>query len=85
MGFEIFTTVAFWLSIVAGSGTILCQWLLSRHDIRGWYISIANQVVWTALVFVTGTYGLLIVNVILTVIAIRAIQQWNKKEKICPA
>lgn len=58
--------------------TILSQWLLTRRDRRGWYVSLMNQGLWLTTILMTGAYGLLILTVVMTYLGIKGLRNWRK-------
>ena len=69
--------VALLLSVAAGLGTATVMWLLSGQRRAGWYVSLANQPTWFALMWVTGTWGLLPVNIWAIIMAVRGLRRWH--------
>lgn len=65
------------LSIVTGMGTVFGQWLLTRKDRRGWYVSLVNNLLWLWLIALSGTYGLLLLVGLMTVIGIKGLRNWR--------
>jgi hypothetical protein len=72
--------------------TILLPYLLSistvigvlrqgNKDNLGWYIMLANQSVWLAWILLSGSYGFLLMNIVLWFVSIRNILLWRKASK----
>lgn len=59
-----FTTI---MSLV----TILVMWLAGNGDKRAWVLGLCNQALWLGFIFITKSYGLLILTAALIVVYIR--------------
>ena len=68
------------LSVIASALTLLARWLLAERMRLGFLVSAANQVNWLAIIFLTGTYGLLLLNVASCAIAYRGWTNWGNHE-----
>lgn len=66
------------LSSVISIGTMLVMWLLSGKNRLGWKVSLANQGLWLLLIILTQAWGLLILQVYMVFICIRALKKWKK-------
>jgi nicotinamide riboside transporter PnuC len=65
-----------WLT---SAGTLLAMWLAGSGDRRAWIVGLINQLLWFALIFTTGTYGLLPLTCALCVIYTRNLLRWRRE------
>lgn len=68
------------LSVVTSIITIVVMQLLARRNRMGWLLSLANQPLWGLLTYLTGAWGLAILNVVMTVIAIQGYRNWRQND-----
>ena len=67
------------LSSAVSVGTVVAMWLLASGRREGWYVSLMNQPGWVALSILTGAWGLLPLNLVMTAIAVRGACKWKGK------
>lgn len=70
------------LSLATSCMTIVAMQLLARKRIEGWFVGLANQALWLALIVATGAWGLLVLTVTLTVTYAHAIHRWRSESPI---
>ena len=66
------------ISLVTSAMTILMMYLLGSKRRIGFAVSLANQPLWLAIALLTGAYGLLPLQVVMTILAIRGWRNWGK-------
>ena len=69
----------FWLTIATSLGTIAVMQALAHKKRWGWIISIINQPLWLAVIVLSHTWGLLILQGFMLVTAIQGYRNWGKK------
>lgn len=66
------------LSLYTSALTILMMYLLGSKRRSGFLVSLVNQVNWAVLNIMTGAYGLLVLTVVMTYLAIRGYRNWKE-------
>lgn len=72
-----------WIEVlpwVLSAITIYQSYLVGNKDVRGWVLSLVNQVLWFVWVIGSGTWGFLPLNIALTAIYIRNYRKWKNEE-----
>lgn len=60
--------------------TLLGMWLISEKKHIGWVVGLINQVLWLYFDYLYKAWGLLPLQVTLSIIYIRAIIKWRRDE-----
>lgn len=71
--------VAIGLQLAASAMTIVSAWRMGDKRISGPALGILSQVPWWSMMFYSGLWGLLPVNVAMSVIHIRNYLKWRKQ------
>ena len=66
------------LSVVVSVGTVLAMYLLADRRRSGWLVSLGNQPLWFAITVMTEAWGLMMLNVLMTAIAVKGLLYWNR-------
>ena len=70
-----------WLTIATSLGTVTVMQLLAHKKRWGWIISIINQPLWLAVILLSHTWGLLILQGFMLVTAVQGWRNWAKNAK----
>ena len=57
--------------------TVLGMWLAGNHDVRAWWLGIANQAVWLWFDYRVEAWGLMPLALILSAVYARNIRKWG--------
>jgi nicotinamide riboside transporter PnuC len=68
------------LPFITSAMTLLGMWLISEKKYIGWVVGLVNQILWVIFDFMYQAWGLLPLQIILSIIYIRAIIKWRREE-----
>ena len=64
------------------SGSIIIYiYLVGNKKTIGWWICLANQILFTYWTILTKSYGFIPVNVVVAILCIRNIRKWTKEKR----
>jgi len=56
------------------------MWLLGNKQVLGWWVGLANQLLWAWFIVVFGAWGLAPLTLTLSVTYVRNIRKWQSEE-----
>ena len=66
------------LSLLTSLGTTIFMYFNGSRKRWSWLLSLACQPLWLAVIFLTEAWGLLPLNIVMTVLAIRGWVKWKE-------
>jgi hypothetical protein len=67
------------LSLLTSAGTLTFMWANGSKKRWSWLVSLGNQPLWLAIIWLTQAWGLIPLNLAMIVLAIRGWFKWKKK------
>ena len=68
------------MSWIISISTIICMELMIRKAWYAWVLTLFNQLLWVFYIYSTKQWGLLLLNAVMTVLAIRGLITWLRDE-----
>lgn len=69
------------IPFLTSAGTLWAMWEIGNKRARGWVIGLCNQALWIATSVAFGTWGLLPLTAVLTVVYTRNLRRWRAEAR----